>query len=132
MAELETLHCAKGDHDWTREKKRGKKPNNCPEHTPEKPAPLDPEERIRRQQEGRKAKQAEKDAAGIAAVLEWREYNKADARAWSRYQTGEITREEWLIEKPALVKTPDASAWDAAERAGLLKWQLDTADDADE
>lgn len=131
MAESETLHCEKGNHDWTREKKRGKKPKNCPDHTPQPTPALDPEERIRRQQEGRRAKQAERDAEGVAAVLEWREYNKADAAAWARYRRGEITREEWQREKPPLVKTPDQSAWDAAERAGLLKWQLDTADDSD-
>jgi len=29
---METLHCEIGDHDWTRESKRGRKPPNCPEH----------------------------------------------------------------------------------------------------
>lgn len=28
----ESLHCENGDHDWTRERKRGKKPTSCPEH----------------------------------------------------------------------------------------------------
>lgn len=34
-AETETLHCEAGDHEWARERKRGKKPVNCPEHAAE-------------------------------------------------------------------------------------------------
>lgn len=28
-----TLHCVAGDHPWEREKKRGVRPKNCPEHS---------------------------------------------------------------------------------------------------
>lgn len=31
---METLRCELGDHDWQRERQRGKKPANCPEHRP--------------------------------------------------------------------------------------------------
>lgn len=31
---LQTLHCQIGNHEWTRETKRGRKPINCPEHKP--------------------------------------------------------------------------------------------------
>jgi hypothetical protein len=33
MTVTETLTCTKGQHEWQRERKRGKKPVNCPEHT---------------------------------------------------------------------------------------------------
>lgn len=35
---IEILYCENGDHEWQRESKRGKKPKNCPNHTPT-PAP---------------------------------------------------------------------------------------------
>jgi 8-oxo-dGTP pyrophosphatase MutT (NUDIX family) len=31
---FEELYCTQGKHKWTRDKKRGKKPHNCPEHKP--------------------------------------------------------------------------------------------------
>lgn len=34
-SEQETLHCEPGDHDWTRTRKRGRKPNHCPDHAPQ-------------------------------------------------------------------------------------------------
>jgi hypothetical protein len=30
----ETLFCKQGKHEWTRDKKQGKKPHNCPKHKP--------------------------------------------------------------------------------------------------
>lgn len=30
----QTLFCKAGQHEWEREVKRGKRPQNCPEHTP--------------------------------------------------------------------------------------------------
>jgi hypothetical protein len=32
-ARMETLHCAVGDHDFQWERKRGRRPQNCPEHS---------------------------------------------------------------------------------------------------
>lgn len=32
-----TLWCEGGEHEWTRESRRGRPPLHCPEHTPEKP-----------------------------------------------------------------------------------------------
>jgi len=52
MAELETLHCELGDHSWERERKRGKKPKNCPVHKPQID-PVDLEERERLREEKR-------------------------------------------------------------------------------
>ena len=32
---IEELYCRGGDHNWTRESRRGRKPPNCPEHNGE-------------------------------------------------------------------------------------------------
>lgn len=66
MPELETLHCALGDHDWQRERKRGKKPQNCPTHKPVVEA-VDLEERERIQAERRAAATAERIRSVIKA-----------------------------------------------------------------
>lgn len=34
----ESLRCTLGDHDWQRDRKRGVKPKNCPDHAPKKAA----------------------------------------------------------------------------------------------
>ena len=117
--EMETLFCERGQHDWSRERKRGKKPLNCPEHVPKKQL-LDPAERIRRQQEGRAARKLEADAEGIAEVLAWREWLKADAAVWGEYRSGFITRDEWLAKKPEMIAQPSGKAWAAAKSAGLV------------
>lgn len=36
MVKTVTLHCRLGNHEWERPSKRGRQPENCPEH---KPAP---------------------------------------------------------------------------------------------
>lgn len=33
----QTLHCQRGNHDWSREPTRGRMPTNCPEHSVETP-----------------------------------------------------------------------------------------------
>lgn len=35
VTKIQTLHCQPGDHEWTREPKRGRAPVHCPEHAPE-------------------------------------------------------------------------------------------------
>jgi hypothetical protein len=118
MADLETLHCKRGDHEWNRPKKRGKKPTNCPDHTPVKEV-LDPEERIRRQQEGRRIKQEAKDKLGIEQVIAYRAWVKDDAAAFGRFRDGEIDRATYLKIKPEMPVLPDKAAYDAARRVGL-------------
>lgn len=115
--ELETLTCEAG-HEWSREKKRGQKPKRCPDHQPVK-ATLDPEERIRRQQEGRRIKQEAKDQEGILTVLAYRKWVKEDAAVWAAYRSGEITQSQYGDKKPPMPQVPDKSAYDAARRAGL-------------
>lgn len=66
MAELETLHCVLGDHDWERERKRGKKPQNCPTHKPVA-SEADLEERERLREERRIAAAVERNRATILA-----------------------------------------------------------------
>jgi hypothetical protein len=34
LQNIETLFCERGKHKWTRDKKQGKKPHNCPKHKP--------------------------------------------------------------------------------------------------
>lgn len=119
MAEFVTLHCELGDHDWERPKARGARPKNCPNHQPVAASPLDPEERIRRQQEGRRIKQEAKDKEGIQDVLAYRKWVKKDAAVWAAYRSGEITQQQYNDRKPRMPKVPDKPAYEAARRAGL-------------
>jgi DNA-directed RNA polymerase specialized sigma24 family protein len=64
----ETLFCEAGKHDWTRDRKRGKKPRNCPQHQTEKDT-ADREERLRKMAEGRERAQAEERRRKLEEVL---------------------------------------------------------------
>lgn len=128
MAETITLWCEIGQHEWERSKSRGAKPKNCPEHKPVKEA-LDPEERIRRQQEGRRVKQEAKDKLGIEQVLSYREWVKEDALLWAKLKSGEIDSKEWRALRPPMPVAPDKAAYDAARRVGLAPVELDEDDD---
>lgn len=93
-----TLWCESG-HEWQRECKRGRAPRMCPEHTAiakskarearaDKPArKLSPEHKAALHA-GRQAKQQADKAirtAGMAErVAEFREWNRAHARAWAQ------------------------------------------------
>lgn len=69
MPEYVTLFCQEGQHDWKRERKRGARPKNCPEHQTLRDE-LDREEQQRKMQEGRERAQRERNAAKIATILE--------------------------------------------------------------
>lgn len=131
MAETTTLWCEAGRHDWQREKKRGAKPKNCPQHQPVV-VTLDPEERIRRQQEGRRKKQEAKDKIGVQQVIDYRAWVKADAVVWAAYRSGELTQEQYKDQKPRMPEVPDNSAYDAARRAGIVTSAPVEDDDGDE
>src|SRR4051794_35698878 len=118
MAETVMLFCEIGQHEWQREKRRGAKPKNCPNHQPVKET-LDPEERIRRQQEGRRVKQEAKDKRGIEQVLAYRKWVKDDATVWALLKSGEIDGREWRARRPEMPAAPDKAAYDAARRVGL-------------
>src|SRR5215207_6155699 len=101
-----TLYCEIGEHEWERPSQRGKRPKSCPEHKPQpekQDGPkLSKEERQKRMLAGRKAAKAERDKDGIERVLVWREWLREDAALWLRYQQGELTRDQWLKQKPKM------------------------------
>lgn len=38
MSKTVTLHCEIGNHPWERPSGRGRRPRNCPDHTPQEPS----------------------------------------------------------------------------------------------
>ncbi len=64
----ETLRCAAGNHEWTRQAKPGRKPSNCPEHQVAKET-MDRVERLQKMQEGREKAQRARNKDLIRAIL---------------------------------------------------------------
>lgn len=62
-----TLHCKAGDHDWERPSKRGRQPQNCPEHS--ESAPVRKPSSITAMQEGRARKVEANRREAIEAVI---------------------------------------------------------------
>jgi hypothetical protein len=65
---LETLHCEIGNHPWDRERKRGKKPKNCPEHKPVVDPAIDSS--VSAMQDGRKRKAFSDRKEKIKEIIE--------------------------------------------------------------
>lgn len=69
---IETLYCKAGEHEWDRERKRGKKPVNCPEHTTAREQ-ADREAHMEKMRLAREAAAAARRAAIIAETIETQE-----------------------------------------------------------
>lgn len=118
---LETLHCKIGDHDFERERKRGVKPRNCPEHKPVvESSGRGRGANIEAMHEGRRKAAAERARQGIITVRAFQKWSKADAAAWLAYQAGDMTRKEYKEAQPDPVPLPTAADWAAARQAGVV------------
>lgn len=65
---METLHCKAGDHPWQRERKRGKKPVNCPKHSTVQRSEADREAHMLKMQKAREEAAA---ARRRQIVVDW-------------------------------------------------------------
>jgi hypothetical protein len=121
MADTDTLFCEAGQHEWQREKKRGKKPKNCPDHQPiVSKATMPPEEAARRRAEGRARAKAERDKAGIQRVLDYKRWVVRDAETTIQRALAAAAGEK-LPPRPRMPAMPNKADYDAATAAGIHK-----------
>lgn len=76
---MQTLTCKAG-HDWTRPAQRGAPPRYCPDHAPQRTAPLTPDELS-----ARRAAKAEADEAARREHWAWyRKWSRSEAALTAR------------------------------------------------
>jgi hypothetical protein len=120
MADTDTLYCELGQHEWQREKKRGKKPKSCPQHKPQVArTTMPPEEAARRRQEGRARAKAERDKDGIRRVLDYKAYLRRDVPLFMAFNNGDIERSEYIARRGPMPVIPNKADYDAAVLAGV-------------
>lgn len=118
---LEVLHCQEGDHEWKRERKRGRKPVNCPDHRPVLET-LESQERLDRLAEGRRKAslaKAQQAAVDVKAMSAWIRDDAAYYRAKSEIENGLRDMHD-LPSKPLSVKIPSDSQYKLAREHGLI------------
>lgn len=117
---METLICKEGNHEFTRQRVRGRKPSFCPEHKPETYTgpKLSKEEKTKRQQEGRKAKRMQDAEGAIERVKNFQEWVRGTAAHDRAVNLGA----EYIPVKPKYpMVTPTDADYVLARQVGAIK-----------
>lgn len=114
---MQTLFCQAGKHEWQRASKRGRKPENCPEHARQqitgKPR-MTEAQRLKAMQAGRRKAQLERSKDAVARVRAFQAWLTKDAPLWSDFRRGKISRDEYLQRKPTVPKIPSDQDFEMA------------------